>query len=122
MPEQSAGEKTEKATPKKREEARKKGNVAKSTEVNSALVLLTGTVVMAFSASYFFGNIQVFMHSIFSNLTTYEVSQDSVRFYSMQSMFFLLKLIGPLVLSILVIGTTANVPSCTVGAQQRAFT
>jgi flagellar biosynthesis protein FlhB len=109
MPEQSAGEKTEKATSKKREEARKKGNVAKSTEVNSALVLLTGTVVMAWTSSYFFGNLQVFMHGIFSNLNAYEVSQDSVRFYSMQTIFFLLKVIGPLILSILVIGTTANV-------------
>ncbi|WP_163101520.1 flagellar biosynthesis protein FlhB [Peribacillus alkalitolerans] len=35
-----AGEKTEKATPKKRQDARKKGQVAKSQDVNTAIVLL----------------------------------------------------------------------------------
>lgn len=35
-----AGEKTEKATPKKRKDTRKKGQVAKSTDVNTAVSLL----------------------------------------------------------------------------------
>ncbi|MCY9393724.1 EscU/YscU/HrcU family type III secretion system export apparatus switch protein, partial [Bacillus haynesii] len=35
-----AGEKTEKATPKKRRESRKKGQVAKSADVNTAVTLL----------------------------------------------------------------------------------
>ncbi|MBW2194912.1 MAG: EscU/YscU/HrcU family type III secretion system export apparatus switch protein, partial [Deltaproteobacteria bacterium] len=43
MPEgQDQQEKTEKATPKKRSEARKKGDVAKSREVSSVAVLLAG--------------------------------------------------------------------------------
>ncbi|WP_306301211.1 EscU/YscU/HrcU family type III secretion system export apparatus switch protein [Thalassobacillus sp. C254] len=33
-------EKTEKATPKKRQDSRKKGQVAKSNDVNTALILL----------------------------------------------------------------------------------
>jgi flagellar biosynthesis protein FlhB len=37
-----ASDKTEKATPKKREESRKKGQVAKSADLNGALVLLAG--------------------------------------------------------------------------------
>jgi len=37
-----AGEKTEPATPRRREEARKKGQVAKSAEVPTALMILTG--------------------------------------------------------------------------------
>ncbi len=35
-----AGEKTEKATPKKRQDTRKKGQVAKSQEVSGSVVLL----------------------------------------------------------------------------------
>lgn len=35
-----AGEKTEKATPKKRRDSRKKGQVAKSTDVNTAISFL----------------------------------------------------------------------------------
>jgi flagellar biosynthetic protein FlhB len=41
-----AGEKTEKATPKRREEARKKGQVAKSQDLNGAVVLLAGILTL----------------------------------------------------------------------------
>ncbi len=42
-----AGEKTEAPTPKKREDARKKGTVARSQDVNGAVVLLAGLGVLA---------------------------------------------------------------------------
>src|SRR5919199_1026914 len=41
------GEKTEKATPKRREEARKKGQVARSQDLNGALVLVGGLLAVA---------------------------------------------------------------------------
>jgi flagellar biosynthetic protein FlhB len=41
-----AGEKTEKATPKRRSEARKKGQVARSTDLQGAIVLLAGIMAM----------------------------------------------------------------------------
>jgi flagellar biosynthetic protein FlhB len=43
-------DKTEKPTPKRREEARKKGQVAKSQEVNTALVLGAGIAALAITA------------------------------------------------------------------------
>ncbi len=42
-----AGDRTEKATPKKREEARKKGQVARSADVNGAVVLLAGLFALS---------------------------------------------------------------------------
>ena len=47
-----AGEKTEKATPKKRQDTRKKGQVAKSQDVNTAFVLLTVFAVLSFFGKY----------------------------------------------------------------------
>jgi flagellar biosynthetic protein FlhB len=41
-----AGEKTEKATPKKRRQARQKGQVARSTDLQGALVLLAGIIAI----------------------------------------------------------------------------
>jgi flagellar biosynthesis protein FlhB len=41
------GDKTEKATPKRREEARKKGQVAKSQDLNGALVLLSSLFALS---------------------------------------------------------------------------
>src|SRR5213075_1475118 len=46
-----ANDKTEKATPKKRAEARKKGQVARSADLNGAIVLLVGILVLGVAGS-----------------------------------------------------------------------
>lgn len=51
-----AGEKTEKATPKKRQDSRKKGQVAKSQDVNTAIVLLAVFLTLLFAGQFFFLN------------------------------------------------------------------
>ena len=47
-------ERTEKATPKRRSEARKKGQVAKSREVTSVMVLLAGLLALFLLGSYYY--------------------------------------------------------------------
>src|SRR3954463_8260636 len=42
-----ANDKTEKATPKKRDDARKKGQVAKSADINGAAILLGGLIALS---------------------------------------------------------------------------
>ncbi len=42
-----AGDKTEKATPKKRDDARKKGQVAKSADLNGAVILLAALLALS---------------------------------------------------------------------------
>ena len=44
-----AGEKTEKATPKKQKEAREKGQVARSTDLQGAVVLMVGIVALGYA-------------------------------------------------------------------------
>ena len=46
MAEETAGERTESATPRRREKARNKGQVAKSQEVNSFFVLIAGAIML----------------------------------------------------------------------------
>ena len=55
MPEDSGSgqEKTEKATPKKRSKAREEGQVAKSMELPSVFVLLSGVAVLFFTGHFF---------------------------------------------------------------------
>jgi flagellar biosynthetic protein FlhB len=50
MPETSYQDKTEAATPKRREEARKKGDVARSRELGSVAVLLAGVIYLIFTS------------------------------------------------------------------------
>jgi flagellar biosynthetic protein FlhB len=59
-------EKTEKATPKKRAEARKKGRVAKSREINSLGVLLGGLATLCLFGSFMYNNITLVMRKGFA--------------------------------------------------------
>ena len=49
MPDESFQDKTEQATPKRRQEAKKKGEVGKSRELTSIAVLSAGVVYLYFS-------------------------------------------------------------------------
>jgi flagellar biosynthetic protein FlhB len=50
-----ADDKTERATPKKREEARRRGQVAKSTDLNGAIVLIAGLLALSLLAPHTVG-------------------------------------------------------------------
>jgi len=52
-----ASDKTEKATPKKLDDARKKGQVAKSMDLNGAVVLLAALFALSFMGPYSWGKI-----------------------------------------------------------------
>lgn len=53
MADGGGGEKTEKASGKRREKAREQGQVAKSQEVNGALLLAVGMTLLVFSSGHF---------------------------------------------------------------------
>jgi flagellar biosynthetic protein FlhB len=64
MAEESFQEKTERATPKRRREAREKGQVAKSAEIASVLVLLVGISALFLFAAYFYPKLEQIMRSV----------------------------------------------------------
>jgi flagellar biosynthetic protein FlhB len=65
MPAGHDQDKTEPATPKKRQEARKKGQVAKSREVSSVLVLLSALSVFYFAGGWMFNQVAGIMKTVF---------------------------------------------------------
>jgi flagellar biosynthetic protein FlhB len=62
--------KTEKATPKRRTEARKKGQVAKSTDLNGAVVLGVGLVGVMFLGPKMVSGAGAAMRAIFAQIST----------------------------------------------------
>src|SRR3712207_6184478 len=54
----AGAEKTEKATPKKRQEARQKGQVAKSADLNGAVVMLAGLMALSAAGGAIGGRLQ----------------------------------------------------------------
>jgi flagellar biosynthetic protein FlhB len=62
--------KTEKATPKRRKEARKRGQVAKSTDLNGAVVLGAGLVGVMFMGPRVVEGVASSMRAIFAQIST----------------------------------------------------
>ncbi len=73
-----AGEKTESATPRKREESRKKGQVAKSGEVGTAALVLAGFLALrVFGPGMFWGTGQLLTHFL-GTMAEFDGSLDMV--------------------------------------------
>ena len=109
MPEESFQERTEQATPKRREEARQKGHVAKSVEINSAFVLLAGVLSLyAFSGSWLLQMSYEWRH-YFTALSSVSITADSVGSVLFPALWSLGKFLAPVVGIVLITGVFANV-------------
>ncbi|WP_185807011.1 flagellar biosynthesis protein FlhB [Bacillus sp. HMF5848] len=103
-----AGEKTEKATPKKRQESRKKGQVAKSTDVNSAFVLLAVFLVLSFTGSSM-GNIvtSIFRES-FTQYIHMPFTSENIHLIFIELLIQGIWVVAPVMLVAVVAGVAAT--------------
>lgn len=92
------GEKTEKATPRRREEARKKGQIFKSTDLNSAVIVLAGSLVLYFSFPYMFESIKNFTSLYILDRTLTDFSNEYVYYMLIEVFIVLAKVLFPVFL------------------------
>jgi flagellar biosynthetic protein FlhB len=108
MAEESFQEKTEPATQRRREEARKKGQVARSVELNSFAVLFAGALFLFFAAPSLVGSLSALMRHYFSALGSAPTGAASfitmIRHVSLQ----ILLVLGPLFLVLVAVGVIIN--------------
>ena len=71
-----AEDKTEKATPKKKEDARKKGQVAKSIDVNGAAILLAGLLALSAAGPKAMEQMKLAMYQVFDLMQRPEVGDE----------------------------------------------
>ena len=102
-------EKTEPATPKRREEARKKGEVAQSKEIPSTLVLMTGLLVFYFFGSYMIQNLLSVVHNLFVNVATTEVNLTNAYDFVLRLSRDVALTLAPLMLALVIAGIGGNV-------------
>lgn len=103
-----AGEKTEKATPKKRQDSRKKGQVAKSQDVNTAIVIISVFAVLLFAGPYFLEIIIGFVKHSFQEYMLMDLTEASFHMIFLDILKELLLLLGPIMAAALVGGVIAN--------------
>jgi flagellar biosynthetic protein FlhB len=93
-----AQEKTEKATPKKRADARKKGQVAKSIEIPGALVLLSAFMIFSLFGSYFYNGLHHVFTFVFTQYLLTEVTVENIAPMFLQLAQDALLLVAPIML------------------------
>lgn len=104
-----AGEKNETATPRRRQDARKKGQVAKSMEVNTALILLGSFWVIKAMGPASADAYESLMKRSFTSLGTVDFTVSTITSGAMGLSLAMLKMIAPLVAAVVLIGIVANV-------------
>ncbi|MBN1127341.1 MAG: flagellar biosynthesis protein FlhB [Chitinispirillaceae bacterium] len=109
MADESKDDKTETATPKRRQESREKGSVAKSTEINSVIVLLTGLLMLKFFGNWMLERMGSCMIETFRSIATFELSAQQLvalmTDVSIQSILMIL----PVCVAIMLFGLIANI-------------
>jgi flagellar biosynthetic protein FlhB len=102
-------ERTEQATPKRREESREKGQVAKSREVSSAAILAACLIYFHFNASGMMNQIQEVIRWIFMESAQQDFNVQTMHRLITGLAFKTMILMIPLFLTVLAIGVLSNV-------------
>ncbi len=109
MAEESSGqEKTEEPTARRLQEARKKGDVAKSMEVPSAAVLFAGLITLYMSSEYILGQMYIVIKHYLGNAHTVEVTRESMTVIAKDSMYSAGLILAPLMAVIFTVALVAN--------------
>lgn len=107
MPEQM-GEKTEQATPRRLEEAIKRGQIARSSEVQTVFVLMGALAAMAFAGREIWQQLIGVTIQTLGHLHDTTITMDSLQGYGISGVFVLLRCAGPVVLATALAGLVAG--------------
>jgi flagellar biosynthesis protein FlhB len=103
-----AGEKTEEATPKRKEDARKKGQVGKSVEIPAAVVLLVSFIALKLYLPYMLDELQKFTKTTLLESGNMELTLSSVNAMTLAVILLGAKLVLPIMAAALVSSVAIN--------------
>ncbi|MUV39945.1 Flagellar biosynthetic protein FlhB [Lentibacillus sp. JNUCC-1] len=103
-----AGEKTEKATPKKREDERKKGKVAKSQDINTAVLLLFCFIILIAFGGFMKNGMLALYHQAFTEYINWNVTTETVMQVFVESVIQMAKILAPVMIVAIIAGVAAN--------------
>ena len=109
MAEENFQERTEKATPRRRQKAREEGRVARSQELSSAVILCLGVVTLYLVGPLLVDQLKDFMAYIFSEAPNIHTDFDSVQALMSSNILTFFFLLGPLMIVLVLIAYGINV-------------
>lgn len=102
-------ERTERATPKRRSDARKKGDVPRSQELTSAIALLAAIALLRWQGTNAISAISTQMQLLFSSLSGSDLTPLAVQSLGWESGMVFARALGPLVGVIITVSIASNV-------------
>jgi len=108
MSQKPTGDKTEKATPRRKREAREKGQIFKSIEVNTALSMLVMFGVLAVFGRTIVENIKKLLHYFFTMQAPDEFGVSAVSAMFGDAVWMFIGIIAPLLVAAFVTGVVFN--------------
>ena len=103
-----AGEKTEKATPKKRQDVRKKGQVVKSQDVNTAFMFLFIFLVLYVTGGFLKDSFTQLLEKTFTDYIHLSVTSDSFRTVMLDVGIQVALVLAPILVAAFIAGLGAN--------------
>lgn len=104
-----AGEKTEAPTAKRRAEARRRGQIARSQELVSVAVLLAAYLVILAAGATLFHQLRVLLETVFRSLAMRDITPDQAHAYMVALALWTGQLVAPIVLALLLAGLVVTV-------------
>ncbi|KYO64570.1 flagellar biosynthesis protein FlhB [Thermovenabulum gondwanense] len=104
-----AQEKTEKATPRKRQKARQKGQVFSSRDLTTALMLIASIFIFKYYLIGVINGVMKFMIESYSNFFNLELTVQNLSHIFIQSLTLFLYVIVPLAFGTFITGIIVNV-------------
>jgi len=101
-------ERTEKATPRRRRESRKKGHVARSMEINTVLILLAGLISLWLFGPLVYRQLVDLVVGTFTGSHGIEVDESSIYPYMLSWLARFLRIIAPILLILAFTGLLSN--------------
>lgn len=98
---------SETATPRRRQEAREKGQVARSVEANSALVLLAAVTAIRYAGPYMLDSINQMTVFTFRNMNM-DFGMENVATMTVFYMWQIAKILAPILAAVLFVGLLIN--------------
>lgn len=108
MAEESFSERTEQATPKKREDARRKGQVAKSREIPSVFILMGGASILFLFGSYHYRHLSDLMIRSFQQVSARPFSLETVQILNVELILSFLLILAPVLIATLVLSVISH--------------
>lgn len=108
MAEHDGQEKTEQASGKRVSDSRKKGNVARSMEINSFAIFTSGAMLVYFSREKIGSGVMEVTSYLFNSATTFDLSIETVRMLSEKGVWWFFSLIMPVLFGLMIVSLVAG--------------